>query len=243
LAATGVVITSTSGPEPDARLAVGGSCFLFRSDLVALTAAHCVPEDVNRPAIILPRSRRTLQIERVERHPRADIAALFAEGFDPKLLLPQPSQAPVDGVGNIDLGEDFIAYGYPVEGPSLSRELAEHPIPRLFKGYYQRFMPYVAPRGYRYMAGEMSIPAPGGLSGSPLFREGSWLPTGLVTGSAESYAIVDSIEDVDEAGKVFRQESRKVITYGIALMLFDVVEWLNTIFPERAGGGWLLRPP
>jgi hypothetical protein len=33
------------------------------------------------------------------------------------------------------------------------------------------------------------------LSGSPLFREGSWLPTGLVTASAESYAIVDSIED------------------------------------------------
>jgi hypothetical protein len=37
------------------------------------------------------------------------------------------------------------------------------------------------------------------LSGSPLFREGPWLPTGLVTASAESYAIVDSIEDVDEA--------------------------------------------
>jgi len=48
---------------------------------------------------------------------------------------------------------------------------------------------------------------------------------------------------VDEAGKVFRQESRIVITYGIALMLYDVVEWLNTIFPERAGGRWLLRPP
>lgn len=244
LAFTGIVITGTSGPEPDADLTIGGSCFLFRSDQVALTAAHCVPEDCERPAVILPRVRQTLQIDRVIRHPSADVALLLGAGFDETKSLPTPQIAPVDGVGNVALGEDFVAYGYPVEGPISGNELTQRPTPRLFKGHYQRFMPYSTPRGYRYLAGELSIPVPGGLSGSPLIREGSWLPTGLATGSAESYAIVDSIEEVDSDGKSYRQESRKVITYGIAVMLHDVVEWLNDSLPPReAGQGWLLRRP
>lgn len=244
LAFTGVVITAVSGPENDADLTVGGSCFLFRSDHVVLTASHCVPQDVERPAVILPRVRRTMQIGRIERHPSADVALLFEEGFDETLPLGAPEFAPVDGVGNVALGEDFIAYGYPIDGPATSGQIVQRPTPRLFKGHYQRFMPYTTPRGYSYLAGELSITAPGGLSGSPLIREGSWLPTGVVTGSAESYAIVDSIEEVDDNGHVYRQEARKVVTYGIALMLYDVVEWLNDCLPPRSGEhGWLLRRP
>lgn len=244
LAFTGVVVTAASGPEPNSDLTVGGSCFLFRSDQVALTAAHCVPEDCDRPTVILPRARRTLQIDRVIRHPSADVALLFGAGFDESQPLSPPRLAPVDGVGNVALGEDFVAYGYPVDGPISGDGLAQRPTPRLFKGHYQRFMPYSTPRGYHYLAGELSIPVPGGLSGSPLIREGSWLPTGLATGSAESYAIIDSIEEVDDNGKMYRQEARKVITYGIAVMLYDIVEWLNDSLPPReADIGWLLRRP
>jgi hypothetical protein len=69
-------------------------------------------------------------------------------------------------------------------------------------------------------------------------------PDGLVTASAESYAIVDSIEDVDEAGKVFRQESRKVITYGIALHVGwqEAQEVVATGPPPRRDRGRNLRP-
>ena len=43
--------------------------------------------------------------------------------------------------------------------------------------------------------------------------------TGLVTTNYESYTISDSVEEVDDDGRVYRAESRKIVSYGIALML------------------------
>lgn len=244
LAFTGVVITGVSGPEVDADVSVGGSCFLFRSDHVALTAAHCVPETVDRPDVVFPRSGRVMHVREVIRHPAADAALLIGQEADLDSPLGRPEVAPVDGVGNVGLGEEFACYGYPVDGPSIgTRAAPQSPTPRLFKGHYQRFMPYTSPKGYTYMAGELNMAVPGGLSGSPLIREGSWLPTGIATGTTESYTVVDSLEEVQDGDRLFRVESRKVITYGIALMLYDIVEWLNDVFPSRADGGWLLRRP
>lgn len=88
----------------------------------------------------------------------------------------------------------MLAYGFPTEGPDPSSGAA--PVSRLFVGHYQRFSEYSSPPGYRYLAGEMSIPAPGGLSGGPVFRaEAPEMLTGMVTANHESYAITDSLEE------------------------------------------------
>jgi hypothetical protein len=79
-----------------------------------------------------------------------------------------------------------------------------------------------------------------GLSEGPLFRPGApAMVTGLVTASAESYVITDSIEELREGGSVYRLESRKVITYGIALILSGVSDWLRETVPTRNGLGWV----
>lgn len=253
LACIGIVTTSDQDLSRPGE--VLGSGFLFRSDHVAVTAAHCVPSEIDRVDVLVPRrvsgvsapNDGKLRVTQIERHPTADVALLFDEGFEG--LVPRPDLAPIDAVGNIGLGEEFASYGYFVEGPAIGTVGSAGPAPRFFKGYYQRYMQYESAGGYRYLACELSIPMPAGMSGSPLLRPmagGSWLPTGIVTGSMETYTMVDSIEEVDDDGRVFRAESRKVITYGVGLVLYDVVEWLNDLFPPRAnehGHGWLLRRP
>lgn len=51
----------------------------------------------------------------------------------------------------------------------------------------------------------------------------------------QSYAITDSLEEVRAGGDVFRLESRRVITYGVALMLSEVSDWLDERAPNRRG--------
>jgi S1-C subfamily serine protease len=155
LDAVGIVVAQVND-EWDAQ----GSCFLFRSDALALTAAHCVPEALEPFAVQLPHLGTTLPVERIERHPTADIAMLFCTGEDTLTEIGVPTTAFLDGVGDWRVGEAFYAYGYPTEGPT--EDSTQVPVPRLFTGNFQRFMPYVSPGGYRFLAGEMSIPAPGG---------------------------------------------------------------------------------
>jgi hypothetical protein len=63
--------------------------------------------------------------------------------------------------------------------------------------------------------------------------------TGMVTANIESYAIADSVEEMREGGNVLRVESRRVISYGVALLLSSVSEWLPEVTPERPGIGWV----
>ena len=106
--------------QADGKWDMTGSCFLFRSDVVALTAAHCVPVEGEPSAVHLPHLGRTLPVERVERHPTADIAILFCIGEDSRRENGFPTIAFWDGLpsGNYGLGEGFFAYGYPSEGPT-----------------------------------------------------------------------------------------------------------------------------
>lgn len=234
LAATGLLTAQEDGPAE-----ITGTCFLFRHDTIALTAAHCIPQNGVNLAAHFPLLGRTDSVTEVRRHPNADIAVLFL-GKQPDQYPPRPEHAFWDRVSNWHLGEDFIAYGYPSEGPSFTSE--NGPTPRLFKGYYQRFFHHNAPQGGQYLAGEMSIPAPGGLSGGPIFRPGAHtMLTGIVTANNDSYAITDSIEEVTDEGKIFRLESRRVITYGTALMLSGVTDWLRGEVPSGggSGAGWI----
>ncbi len=212
-----------------------GSCFLFRSDVMAVTAAHCVPDDDASYIVLFPNTKKVLKVERVERHPTADIAILFCGGEDTRTEQGYPTIAFWDGVGNFTLGEEFVAFGYPTEGPTEGAE--NFPVPRVFIGHFQRVMPYVSPCGYRYLAGELSIPAPSGLSGGPVFRRGAQkMVMGVVTANLESYAVTDSVLTVDDGGKEYREEARRVIRYGLAVMLSGVGDWLNERSPKRERG-------
>lgn len=176
-----------------------------------------------------------MPVDRIARHPTADIAMLFLQGEDARSEAGYPTLAFWDGVGNWSLGEEFLAYGYPSEGPTEGA--SNSPVARLFRGYFQRFMHFETPGGFQYLGGEMSIPAPGGLSGGPLFRPGAHtMVTGLVATNRDSYAVTDSIDEVDDAGKRFRLESRKVVSYGVAVMLSGVADWLNDTGPQRPDG-------
>ena len=63
---------------------------------------------------------------------------------------------------------------------------------------------------------------------------------GVVTANLDSYAVTDSVLTVDDDGKQYREEARRVIRYGLAVMLSGVADWLNEIGPRRAGGGYVL---
>ena len=71
------------------------------------------------------------------------------------------------------------------------------------------------------------------MSGGPLFRaEAPQMVTGIATANVESYAVTDSLEEVHAGGNVSRIESRRVISYGLALMLSAVSGWLDETIPD-----------
>ena len=212
-----------------------GSCFGFRRESTALTAAHCCPVDASETQVLFPGLSPTPRpVVRIERHPTADVAALYFDGSE---AVPDvddyPEHAFWDHVANLGLGEEFEAYGFPTDGPAPDSS-ATAPTARMFRGHYQRFLEYPDHHGAHYLAGEMSIPAPAGLSGAPLFRPGAFqMVTGLVTANLDSYSITDSFEEVREGGSIYRLESRRIITYGVALILAGVEDWLLESIPPR----------
>lgn len=233
LEAVGLVVPASSNPVASSFF---GTCFRFRHERIALTAAHVVPQAEDL-VLVFPRSGRRQIVETVIRHPTADVAVLISEPQASDSEDGYPQAAFWDRVANWGLGEEFLTYGYPSEGPTTQPDTTQ---PRLFVGYYQRFFQATMPGNYRYLAGEMSIPALAGMSGSPLFRRGApQMVTGLVTSSVESYTITDSVEEVTRAGERLRVEARKVISFGVGLMLSDATDWLHAAVPPRRGLGWV----
>jgi hypothetical protein len=79
----------------------------------------------------------------------------------------------------------------------------------------------------------LSFPAPGGLSGGPVGDLGiTDLLVGMVTSSYESYSVTDSVDEVDQHGRQTRVESRKIVSYGIALLLEGVQDWIDAVVPR-----------
>ncbi len=227
LGAVGVIVQRDAEGRPSAL----GTAFAFRSAECWVTARHCVPGDVAQAAVATTLGKvywRT--IREAFTHPDADIAVLHVEPKDRN----DPAVPFYACASTYLLGEDFIAYGFP---ESVFGQDQREPTPRLFKGYYQRFIKeYRSHNGSTYDAGEMSIPAPPGLSGGPLFRPGTQqILTGMVTDNLDSSTTLDAVHQEIEGGETRTTHYQRVITYGIALMLDRVEGWLDEYVPPAAG--------
>jgi hypothetical protein len=234
-----VGLLSYADPMDGGPISILGTCAAFRQPHIALTAAHVV-RDVPKPTRIridYPRKAFMRGVREVLFHPDADVAILVSPPDTDDDFVGYPEGAFTNFVGNWSLGEDVYAYGFPVEGPGTDPQ-RQTPTPRLFKGHYQRFFNFESPGGYNYVAGELNIAAPAGVSGGPVFRPGApSLLTGVVTTNSESYSTLDWREET--SGEVTRIEAHhRVISYGIVVMLSVIEDWLNEYIPHRQGTPW-----
>lgn len=208
-----------------------GSCFAYRQRTHFLAANHCVKERTTTTLLIVsPTDGLPRSVLEVRTHPTADLSLLVVEPRENDLIEPFWGC-----VGNYSLGEDFFAFGFPEDsalGPNTGR-----PTARLFKGHFQRFMHHKSQMGYSYIAAELSIACPEGLSGGPLFRpEAPVMLTGLVAENIEAATFRDSQEIEQPSGRVVR-EHWKVINYGVSVMLEPVNDWLDEhVSPRNARG-------
>ncbi|MES2205554.1 MAG: trypsin-like peptidase domain-containing protein [Pseudomonadota bacterium] len=204
-----------------------GSTFSFRESSYFLTAEHCLTNKSEKDIVVVsPTDNIVRSVLKIIRHPSADIALLLVD-------VPSNNQVESfwDCVGNYSLGEEYVAFGYPEDsiGPNEGK-----PTPRLFKGYYQRFMDHNSHMGYSYYAGELNIPCPGGLSGGPIFRpRAPMMLTGIATEGIEAATLLDSQEVILHDGKVHHDHYRSVVNYGISLLLYPIKSWLDEHVPLR----------
>lgn len=198
-----------------------GSCFAFGNSRHFLTAAHCIPTDSAEKFVILtPWEGVYSVVERVIKHPDADLAILKLQGEGRESVENLTALRELKAIGG-----DYYAYGYPEDsiGPN-----AGMPTARLFKGHCQRALMHESHMSYKYQAMELSFSCPGGLSGGPLFE--SHLPTipvGLVTENIESSTILYSQEVLLKDGVPFTESHHRIISYGIGLLLQPYQDWIN----------------
>lgn len=98
--------------------------------------------------------------------------------------------------------------------------------------HYQRFWSHKSHLEFTYVAGELSIPCPPGLSGGPLSRPAAPVITGMATENMDAYSIWDSEEITDRAGVTTRISYKKIITYGVSVTLYHIADWLKQLIPE-----------
>lgn len=208
-----------------------GSCFTFRQHTHFLTARHCIPDDESLGRLIMPGAPDPIPFASVEHHPNADLSLIT---IDADALGYKAYWEPFwDFVSNWQVGEEFMAYGYPID--TIWADDNPRLTPRLFRGSYQRFWHHRTAGGrFNYLAGEMSIPAPTGLSGGPLFRPRA-LPmlTGMVVETIDSTTYTDEVVERTKDGKTERTTLKRLVSYGVAVMLSDLASWLNDRVPTH----------
>lgn len=227
-----------------------GTCFAYMSERVFLTAAHCVRGASKQQIGVFRSGDGRFSItaaDDVVCHPRADLAIVHLAKVAPARLggidFTDTEVSPFRGnLAPVEPGTDFVAYGFPedVFNQSKSRHRTQNVVARVFKGHFQRFLKHRSYLGYEYEAGELSVPCPAGLSGGPLYPVNQrGLLFGMVTENLESYTTVQEIETTEADGRINRVEHRRVINYGIALMLRDVHGWIHEQLEARR---WWIRP-
>jgi hypothetical protein len=119
LSSTGMLVHMPRGGE----VSFLGTCAAFRQPWVALTAAHCLGElepseiVVHYPSEVRASSSvHTRRLVHFERHQKADLAFAYTEPDEDDSFEGYPEHAFWDYVGNLSLGEEFIAYGFQSKG-------------------------------------------------------------------------------------------------------------------------------
>ncbi len=199
-----------------------GTCFAFGSPRFFVTAAHCL-DGFTADELSVCQTARTgaslVRVNEVQHHPTADLAVL-------SLASPFNGLTPfARSIGTPGLGLDFWAYGFPedVFGPH-----ARQPVPRVFRGHFQRGLRHESHLGYSYDAVELSITAPAGLSGGPLFyAHEPHVVLAVVSENLESMTLLHSAEETAKDGVIVRDHFHKVIQYGIAVDLRPLQRWLT----------------
>jgi len=116
-------------------------------------------------------------------------------------------------------------------------EPADKPTPRVFRGYVQRVGDFSSDARL-LRAVELSIAAPIGLSGGPVFVPSSDRVFAVVTGNFESYTTLD--EEVEQIApeQTRTTTARRIVSYGMALSLWHVEEWLREVAPLAGNARW-----
>ncbi len=196
-----------------------GTAFGAARPGVVLTADHVVRDLDVRSLLVVCTAYSGLVsclVERVERHPEADIAALsIRQLLNPKPLehfelgLPSEVYAQYD---DFPLAEDILAYGFPMVGN-------EKPIhPRMMKGHIQAKYDHASADGrYRYRAYELSFAAFPGLSGAPVFRD-------LDRRDQAIGIVTDRISYATEQGA---HETKAYLS--LAAALHPVADWIESL--------------
>jgi hypothetical protein len=211
--ATGLVLLGRGADS-----AIGGTCFHYRARHLFITAAHCVPEDAE-VAVYQRLNGIVRPVVEIARDPSHDIAVLRTQQHedDPKLEAQMLTGVSSEHI----MGGDFLTHGFPIEG-------ANEPVPRLLKGHFQRIFTYTNTDGHEYFAAELSVPTPAGHSGGPVVWSHSPRElVAVVTTNHDSYILLDQIEEIEEDGRILRVESRRIVTYGIAVMVSGIKEWIE----------------
>lgn len=213
-------------PEQTARFL--GTCFAFRQTNIWLTAAHCVA-GLEPNSLFVKLSGRTFPVAEVQTHATADLALLdlgsdtWPGGVEPFIEIVEPPW--LDG--------EFIAYGFPEDAQPLDT-LENKPIERMFRGFVQRRMLYRR-GGFEYVAIEMSIPSPAGLSGGPLFNpaQGSGL-LAVAVENVQSTTYVGREVSETEGMLTTKRIETNFVQYGVAVLLAPLAEFLYEQVPLTA---------
>lgn len=141
-----------------------GTGFAVLRPNVVITAAHVVEPHLPDPPRVVDTSQdrlRYLEVEKVVRHPSADVAALIVKnGGEGCFRIAELNK-------DYYLGDEVMSYGFPLVG-------VEKPIPRrVMKGHIQMVFDRQSrvDSGYEYKAYELAFPAFPGQSGAPVILD------------------------------------------------------------------------
>src|ERR1700674_213212 len=112
-----------------------GTCFAYRRQGHFITAAHCLGDlQADQLGVMTPQRALIKSAIALTPHPTADIAIIETPTVHVEGDVVEPFELIVS---NWSLGEDFFAFGYPIDvlGPDPDK-----PTERLFKGHFQRFL-------------------------------------------------------------------------------------------------------
>lgn len=142
---------------------------------------------------------------------------------------------------DVTLGGVVWTYGYPLTDV---RSLPEGDLhfqlnPRFMRGYVMRSFYYQHMEYGRVNSYELSIPAPEGLSGAPLLKEGTLEVLGTVYGNND-VATIEQFGRMDPATGKREPEIQRIVSFGLAHHL-DTLKALTGVATHNAALGEYLK--